>query len=383
MPIRLLYLVSHPIQYQAPLLRRIAAADAFDLTVSFASEGMTGSHYDPGFRTEIEWNVALTDGYDWRIDRGAASLSGAVAESDVVWLHGWNGRRMWRVLAMARASGVPVLMRSENTLAAQPDGWGPRGLAKRAYLDWVFARSAAFLCIGAANRAYYLAHGVDPERLYSMPYAVDNDFFRGRAVAAAARREAFRAEIGLDPGRPVILFAGKLTRRKNPLVLLDAFRRLDLAPPRRPYLVVVGDGEQRGEIERAAGADHDIRFLGFRDQTELPALYDLADVFVLASHREPWGLAVNEAMNAGTAVIASDQCGVACDLIDETCGAVVAPGDTGALARALSHVLSDPDRCRAMGRAAAARIDGWNFDADLDGLGAALASAYVAPSTRR
>ncbi len=378
---RLLYLVSHPIQYQAPLLRRIAAAGDIDLTVSFASDSMTGSHWDPGFRGELEWNVPLTEGYNWRIDRAAAHLARAMANSDVVWLHGWNGRRMWRALAAARRLGVPVLMRSENTLDAEPDGAGPRGLAKRAYLRWIFARSAAFLCVGAANRAYYLAHGVDPDRLFSMPYVVDNEFFRTRA--AASSREALRARIGLDPGRPVILFAGKLQRRKNPLVLLEAFRRLDRARLNRPGLIFVGDGEQRAEIERAATTDGDVHFLGFRDQTELPALYDLADVFVLASHREPWGLTINEAMNAGTAVIASDQCGAAQDLIDETNGVAVAPGDADALAAALTRVLSDSDRCRAMGRAAAARIADWSFSADLDGLRAALASRYVASRTRR
>jgi glycosyltransferase involved in cell wall biosynthesis len=258
-----------------------------------------------------------------------------------------------------------------------------RGLAKRAYLGWIFRRSAAYLCIGAANRAYYLAHGVAPDRLFAMPYAVDNEFFRDRAAAAAPSREALRAGLGLDPGRPVILFAGKLQRRKNPLALLDAFRLLDRARLRQPYLVFVGDGEKRAEIERAAAADTDIRFLGFRDQTELPALYDLADVFVLASRGEPWGLAINEAMNAATAVIASDQCGAAADLIDETSGVVVAPGDAQMLAQALTGVLSDPDRCRAMGGAAARRIAEWNFDADLAGLRAALASPYVASSTRR
>ena len=149
-------------------------------------------------------------------------------------------------------------MRSENTLAAQPDGRGLRGLAKRAYLDWVFARCAAFLSIGAANRAYYLAHGVDSERLFAMPYAVDNEFFRRRSAAAAVAREKLRAEIELEPGRPIILFAGKLQRRKNPLVLVDAFRRLDRRRLRRPYLVVVGDGEQRAETERAAGAAGDL-----------------------------------------------------------------------------------------------------------------------------
>ena len=381
MTIRLLYLVSHPIQYQAPLLRRIAGTDDIELTVSFATDGMTGSHYDPGFGAEIEWNVPLTDGYRWRVDP-AGALGGLVSESDAVWLHGWQGARMWRALAAARRQGVPVLMRSENTLAAQPDGAGPHGIAKRAYLGWILARSAAFLCNGAANRDYYLAHGVDPDRLFSMPYAVDNDFFRSRAAAAAARREDFRAGLGLEAGRPVILFAGKLQQRKNPLTLLAAFAQLERVPLHRPYVVIVGDGELHREIERAADADSDIRFLGFRDQTELPALYDLADVFVLASYREPWGLAINEAMNASTAVIASDECGAAHDLIDENCGVVVAPGDAGALASALTLVLSDPDRCRAMGNAAAARVEDWGFDADIEGLRAALASRYVAPRTR-
>ena len=383
MTVKLLYLVSHPIQYQAPLLRWIAAAEDIDLTVSFASDDMTGSHWDPGFRDEIEWNVSLTDGYRWRIDRTAAQVGRAVSDSDVVWFHGWNGPRMWRALTAARRLGIPVLMRSENTLDAQPDGAGPRGIAKRAYLRWIFARSAAFLSIGTANRDYYLAHGVDPDRLFSMPYVVDNNFFRTRAVAAAVSRELLRARIGIEPDQPVILFAGKLQQRKNPLVLIEAFHKLDRSRLNEPKLIFVGDGEQRAEIEHAAITNSDIRFLGFRDQTELPALYELADVFVLASHREPWGLAINEAMNAGTAVIASDQCGGAQDLIDETCGAIVSPGDAESLARALTEVLSDLDRCREMGNAAAARITAWSFDADLNGLRAALASSYVAPRTLR
>ena len=169
------------------MLRRIATAEDIDLTVSFASDDMTGSHWDPGFRGEIEWNVPLTEGYRWRIDQTAAQVSRAVGDSDVVWLHGWNGPRMWRALAVARRHGIPVLMRSENTLDAQPDGAGPRGFAKRAYLRWIFARSAAFLSIGTANRDYYLAHGVDPDRLFSMPNLVDNNYLPDPAVASHAQ----------------------------------------------------------------------------------------------------------------------------------------------------------------------------------------------------
>ena len=178
---------------------------------------------------------------------------------------------------------------------------------------------------------------------------------------------------------PVILCAAKRGARNTPVVGGDAFRALDHAGLGHPTLLFVGDGALRPALEKAAAGDDRVRVLGFRNQTEMPAFYDLADVFVLASHREPWGLAVNEAMNGRCAVVVSGECGCAGDLVDETCGAVVAPGDSGALGRALARLLSDRGRCREMGDAAAARIRGWNFDADVDGLRQALAAVCQGP----
>ena len=79
-----------------------------------------------------------------------------------------------------------------------------------------------------------------------------------------------------------------------------------------PYLVIVGDGEERAALEAqvaASGCDG-IRFCGFRNQSELPRFFDLASVFVLPSRSEPWGLIVNEVMNAGRAVIITDEVGM-------------------------------------------------------------------------
>lgn len=371
---RLLYLVSHPIQYQAPLLRLIAATDDIDLRVVFATDATVGAHHDPGFGATIAWRVPLTEGYAFAVEPRTERLADHITGADAVWLHGWQGRRMRRALGFAHRAGVPVLMRGENTLAAMPDRWGPRGMLKRRFLAAIFDRCLAFLTVGAANEAYYRAHGVDPARLFAMPYAVDNAFFRAGAAAAEMGREAFRAELGLEPDRPVMLYAGKLLGRKNPDVLIAAFAALDRARLGRPYLLFVGEGEMRARLERRTAGDADIRFLGFQDQRRIAAFYDLADVFVLASHREPWGLAVNEAMNGACAVVVSDQCGCAPDLVDADCGVVVRPGDAAALATALDGLLADRDRLRRMGEASAARIAGWSFDADLDGLRAALAT---------
>lgn len=376
MPIRLLYLVDRPIQYQAPLLRLIAGLGDIDLMVVHKD---AGGRFDAGFGRTVTWDVPLIDGYAHEIVPGDGRLAGFIEDCDVVWLHGWRGARAWRALAVARRRGVPVLMRGENTLAAMPDGRALRGVLKRRYLKWIFERCRAFLTVGGANRDYYRAHGVGPERLFPMPYAVDNDFFRSRAAAAAGGRARFRSALGLDGEGPVILFAGKLLARKNPLVLVEAFRGLDHAGLGHPYLLFVGDGALRPALEKAAAGDDRVRVLGFRNQTEMPAFYDLADVFVLASHREPWGLAVNEAMNGRCAVVVSDECGCAGDLVDETRGAVVAPGDARALGQALTQILSDRDRCREMGEAAQARIRGWNFDADVEGLRQALAAVCQGP----
>lgn len=376
-PVRLAYLVSHPIQYQAPLLRRIAADPEIDLTVLFETLVTAGAYRDGGFGQEIEWDVPLTEGYIHHAVTGTADVERHLRAADVLWLHGWDSRLRRGALGLAAAHGVPALMRGENTLAAMPDGAGLRGMVKRHYLKTIFRHCTGFLCIGSDNRRYYAAHGVGDDRLFSMPYAVDNAFFRDRAEDARPRQGELRRTLGLPAAAPVVLFAGKLQRRKHPLALFDAWQRLQ---GEKPYLLFVGDGEERAALETRAARDTEkVRILGFRNQTELPAFYDLADVFVLAAEREPWGLAVNEAMACGTAVVASDQCGVAADLVAGDCGAVVPAGDAVALSRALQAMLADRARLDGMGKAARRKIAGWDFEADVTGLKAALKAVRPTP----
>ena len=149
---------------------------------------------------------------------------------------------------------------------------------------------------------------------------------------------------------------------------------------RNPYLLFVGKGQEEQNLREIAGELDWVRFLGFRNQSELPAIYAMADVFVLPSQCEPWGLAVNEAMACGTAVISTDQCGCSADLVDDTVGRSVPAGDRMALGVALEEVLADSDRCSAMGRAASQRISSWGFAEDLGGLKEALTAVVVSQS---
>lgn len=369
---RLLYIVDHPIQYQAPLLRRIAAEPGIELKVAFRHLGGADAQFDQGFGREIAWDVPLLEGYEHAVAPDDTDFAALIDGSDVVWLHGWQGSWMRKALRTANAKNRPLLMRGENTDRAMPDGAGPRGWLKRLYLRRIFAMCSAFLCIGSDNRRYYRNRGIPESRLFSMPYAVDNGFFQTRAAKAAGDRETLRREMGLAPGRPVILFAGKFSQRKNPITLLHAFQLLDRRETRAPYLLYVGDGDLREDLLAAADGDPAVKFEGFRNQTALPAIYDLADIFVLASHREPWGLAVNEAMNANCAVIVSDECGCAPDLVNPDTGRVVPAGSAPHLAAALTELLADPSQSIEMGGAARERVSQWDFEADVNGLKAAI-----------
>ena len=217
-----------------------------------------------------------------------------------------------------------------------------------------------------------------------MPYAVDNMHFRNRSLEAASGRAALQAELHLEPSRPVILFASKLQERKRCIDLLDAYAQLVYSPKAEPipYLLIVGDGEERSALEARAAAEvwrDSIRFCGFRNQSELPRFFDLATVFVLPSRHEPWGLIVNEVMNAARPVILTSDVGCQPDLItDGVEGRVFPPGDVSALTEALHSVLAIPGAAERMGQAAHDRIQLWDFEADV----LALRTAVFAVTTQ-
>lgn len=395
MSLRLAYLVTHPIQYQAPLLRRIAADPDIDLTVLFGSDFSVRSHIDAGFGQKVEYDVPLLEGYESRFLplRGmplpagsdpdfwrpwSTGLNQALSEikPHALWVHGYHRATNLEAMLLARLRGVPVLLRDEATPISAARSL-PKRLVKQAVLRTVDKMVSAFLTIGSLNQAFWRSYGVPDSKLFEMPYAVDNSFFQSRIEAAAQGAEAARKNLNLEPGRPVILFVGKLIDRKRPLDLLQAYARIAREPAlRNPYLLVAGSGPLMPELEKHARDLEGVRLLGFQNQTQLAGLYGLTDVFVLPSERESWGLVVNEAMNAGVAVIASDRIGAAADLVRAGVNGFTYPvGDAEALAVCLRTTLSDPQRLTAMGDASRRMIDRWGFDEDIAGLKAAL--AYV------
>lgn len=388
---RIAYLASHPIQYQVPLLRLIASQPDIELKVLFQSEGALHGHMDTGFGQMVRWDVPLLEGYDYEflpafgrrdLISSQRPLSYGIvsrlrrARFDALLVNGYARWFNWLAMFAAKTIGTKVLVRDEATADSTARSLSRR-IAKQFFFRLLSTVADAFLAVGTANREYYLANGVRPDRIFMLPYAVDIDFFATRASEAAPHRERLRGELGLEPGRAIILYASKFERRKRPDDLLRAYERLCHYPSVKnlPYLLFVGSGAMEAQLKEQVREKGfvNVRFLGFRNQTELPALFDLADVLVLPSMHEAWGTIVEEAIAAGCAVISAHQVGCARDIVRHGVnGFIFTSGDIEALAEALHEIVASPERARAMGAASRDIISRWSFREDLDGLRRAL-----------
>ena len=218
----------------------------------------------------------------------------------------------------------------------------------------VYSWPTACLYAGSANRAYFEIFGVPPQRLYPCPHAIDV----GRFAEPAGRREEeaarWRSELGIAADRKVLLYAGKFEQKKRPTDLMRAFARL---PDPSLMLVMVGSGELQAEIDATAAADPArFRVLPFQNQSRMPVVYRLGDVFVLPSgYGESWGLAVNEALACGRPVIVSDRVGCAPDVVDASCGRIFPWNDWGEFGKTVAAMFGDPGKLAEMRRAAGAR----------------------------
>jgi glycosyltransferase involved in cell wall biosynthesis len=169
------------------------------------------------------------------------------------------------------------------------------------------------------------------------------------------------------------LFAGKFENKKQPMLLIDAFKQL--AAP-NTHLLLAGDGALRAEIEAATHASAGaISVMPFQNQSQMPALYAAADLLVLPSvgPSETWGLAINEAMCLGTAVLVSDQVGCQLDLVTEgETGYVCSAGELQSLKAGLGRALGDDSERRRRAALASARIQHYSYAEASKGLLAAL-----------
>jgi len=379
MPIKVKYVLTHPIQYFVPLVQRLAQREEIALHVVFGTDAGARRYFDGEFGQEIAWDRPLLDGYNYSVLKPGAPLLprrfGTVRadglapfltreNTDVVIVHGYANHLSLGAILLARGRGLPVLCRTDSHLFKPGSRTGK--YLKPLILYPLLRRLDGYLVIGTMNREYYRAIGIKPERLFWTPFSVDTSLFHDRRGSDAERRQE-EARLGLRPGSFRVVFCGKLVALKRPE---DVIAAVALMPSREQVEVLfIGDGHLRPSLERRA-RERGVRahFLGFRNQQELPLMYGLGDVLILPSDHESWGLVVNEAMTVGLPAVVSAVVGCAPDLVREGESGYICPvGDVTAYARALEEMARSPQLRARLQQGARERIKEFHIDRTVEG----------------
>lgn len=342
---RLVVLVTHPIQYYAPVYRCLAQRGNVGLRVIYLSDAGAKAHADPGFGRTVQWDLPLLEGYPYEVlqpgsditartfwSTYAAGLAGALEHMRPDWLllYGYASRMNWVAARCAHRHGVKVVYTSDSN-SRNPERLVP---IKKIVVGHFFRRIDAFLSPSERNVEYLQRNGADPRKIRRAPFAIEVARFTPTGPADAPRAHDF-------------VWAGKFIERKRGV---DFIRALELLAARSTAPInacMIGDGPQRDALlaeARKLPAHCTVNFQGFVNQREMPAALQAASTLVFSSEREPYGLMATEAAAAGLALIVADDIGCVGATVLARPGVnalTYRAGDVSALADAMGRLLRD------------------------------------------
>jgi len=386
---KLAYFISHPIQYQAPLLKKLSERKEIELKVFFIRNFSLDTDVLKDFTDGTDWNTPLLSGYDYSflpkiIDSDAFGFfkplvygfRNALKERrwDAVWIHGYSHYSLIILMILSYIFRIPIFYRSESNLKSTLSY-----PLKNIFLRSLVKLSSGLLFIGKNNKEYYKFYGAPDNKLFFTPYAVNNEFFSNQSDQVERKTLDLKKRLQINDETIVVIFSGKLIKRKNPALLLEAFYNVvkhDL--DKLAYLIFVGNGPEYKNLQKRIKQlklEDKVKMAGFQNQVEIRQYYSIADLLVLPSNIETFGLVINEAMNMSTAIISSDQVGAASDLVIENLnGYVFESGNLGSLTTCLNKALSSKKLLTQMSNESKKIIKDWSYYEDIKGIIAALKS---------
>lgn len=379
---QVLIIASHPIPYIAPLFREMVA-QGWSLQVAYCSGQGLEVYRDQEFGEAIAWDLPLLSGYPCQILANQSPWPGLgrfwglcngqlwamVAAADVVICYtGYVYASFWIAALSAKWHRKGFIFSTDAHSLASRRSHPWKAKLKPWLLPWLYGVGDSILVSTRLAVEMVAGLGIERDRIFFTPSAADNDWWLAQSaqVDVAAVRQAW----GIPLDGVVVVFCGKLQAWKRPQDLLAAFQGANVP---NSYLLYIGNGPLREELMTLAQGDDRIRFLGFRNQTQLPAIYTAADLLCLCSDYEPFGVVVNEAMLCGCGAVVSDRAGSQ-ELVEPgKNGAVYPCGDRSALTAVLADLLGDLPRLRQMGQAARARMASWSPRQNVASQGEAIA----------
>jgi glycosyltransferase involved in cell wall biosynthesis len=341
---KLVVIETHPIQYHAPVYRVLQSKFGINVTAIYGSDFSIRGYYDSEFDATFSWDNDLLSGYSSIflssvVSGGARSveevsvrgLSKALTQiaPSVVLLVGYSPSFHQRSFWLSWKAGYTLIFRAETTDHTQSYGIHKRWIRDN-LLRWFYRQFSSILYIGSKSLEHYKRLNCPDEKLVFSPYCVDTAGFQMSEYDRETLRLRTRHGLKSSEQDYVILFSGKLIHRKAPDSLLQAIKKLPREIRERTIILFLGNGHMADSLKQSAHEIPSIKvhFLGFQNQSSLSQYYHAADLLVLPSRKETWGLVVNEALHHGLPCVVSDKVGCAPDLLE--------PGKTGEMFKANS-----------------------------------------------
>jgi glycosyltransferase involved in cell wall biosynthesis len=381
---KLAIITSHPIQYYAPWFRYLIGDKDCSTKVFYLWDFGINKQIDAGFQQPIQWDIPLLTGYDYEFVPNVSSNPGthhfwglqnpslleriSIYNPDAILLMSYNYASIYDFLWHWKSHKTPLIFRGDSHRILP--NTGVKAWLRRQFISLIYRHFAACLYVGKANYGYFCDHGVSPQNLFFAPHAVENERFFAHAEEANQQAILWKQELGIPINHSVILFAGKFISVKRPLDLLKAFLQADLS---QVSLLFVGTGLLERELRSYAANHPYIHFAPFQNQMLMPRTYAIADLVVLPSYSETWGLVINEAMCMSRPIIASTHVGCAQDLIHPHRNGLIFPaGDVSALVACLKEAFADRERLKIWGEESRKIVSNYSYKQTTQGLREAL-----------
>jgi len=254
-------------------------------------------------------------------------------DPDVVILPGYVYPELWPLIPYWKSIGKKLIIAVDSTYYDHP-----KNPVKEAFKRFLLSFADLVYCYGSMQVDYLKYLNVSEQKIHIRCQATDNEKYIQASAVKQIQQSSSKS----------FLYVGRLSAEKNLLLLLEVFANLDTDWT----LTIVGDGPQKEALlDYVEQAQLDrVRFTGGLSWDEVIDYYTQADVFILPSTSEPWGLVVNEAMLCKMPVIVSNHCGCSKDLITEHVnGFTFDPHDKNALQQHMQFFIDHPDRIVDMG----------------------------------
>lgn len=357
---RVVFLLSHPIQYFSPLFVEMAMQPDLDLLVLYCTDENVKGHIDQGFGVNVKWDIPLLDGYNYKFLKNNSWKPGLFKgffglinfevikvlyreKNSLFIIHGWSYFTNVLAIILGALMGCKVCVRGDNPINQEVLKSKSFLFFKSIILKYFLFRFIDFfMYVGKQSKEYYKFYGVKDNKLIFTPHAVDNNRFRKDYLLLKDRLIDIKKHLALPLNKTIILYSGKFIEKKRPLDILKSIRLIN---HKEVAIVLIGDGELRNEVETFISENSlsNVFLPGFLNQTEISNYYAVANIFVLPSGSgETWGLVINEAMNFGLPVVVSDLVGAADDLVRVGYnGYTFRCGDIKELAEKIDTIISE------------------------------------------